>query len=134
MDLNGLINKPGMSPYINKRSASLLLNWCKEKYGPSHYQNIKTLKIRLDLTLDSLGQYFPYPNEIVINPKNHRSLLEWCGTVIHEYTHFTQDMCKYLEYRNSYENHPYEITCNNRAKRDKLEARRFVLGKLRPKK
>lgn len=120
-----------MSPYINKRSAMLLLNWCKEKYGPSQYQNIKTLRVRLDPKLGSLGQYFPYPNEIVVNPRKHRSLVEWCGTVIHEYTHFTQDMYKYSDYRNSYEKHPYEVTCNNRADRDKLEARRFVLGKLK---
>jgi hypothetical protein len=120
-----------MSPYINKRSANILLNWCKEKYGSSHYQNIKTLKVSLDPDLATLGQYFPYPNEIVINPKRHRSLLQWCGTMIHEYTHFTQDMRKYLEYRNSYEKHPYEITCNNRADRDRIEARRFVLEKLK---
>lgn len=122
-----------MSPYINKRNAELLLGWCKEKYGPSQYQNIKTLKIRLDQELDSFGQYFPYPNEIVTNPRKHRSLLEWCSTVIHEYTHFTQDMHKYTEYRNSYENHPYEITCNNRADRDKYEARLWLLRKLRKK-
>lgn len=123
-----------MNRYINRRSANLLLSWCKEKYGPSQYQNIKTLKIRLDSKLEGFGQYFPYLNEIVINPKKHKSLLQWCGTVIHEYTHFTQDMYKYLEYRNRYENHPYEITCENRENRDKLEARRFVLGKLKPKK
>lgn len=122
-----------MSPYISKRSANLLLAWCKEKYGPSQYQDIKTLTVRLDPELDYLGQYFPYSNEIVVNPRRHRSLLEWCGTVIHEYTHFTQDLYKYDDYRNRYEKHPYEITCNNRANRDKIEARRFIFGKLRTK-
>ena len=122
-----------MSPYINKRSAKLLLEWCKEKYGPSHYHSIRTLSVRLDTGLEEMGMYFSKPNEIVVNPKNHRSLLEWCGTIIHEYTHFKQNMDKYGEYRNSYENHPYEITCNNREDRDKFEARLWLLRKLRKK-
>ena len=120
-----------MSPYVNKRSANLLLEWCKERYGPSQFANIKTLTVKLDPTLDGLGQYLPTPNQIVLNPKKHRSLLEWCGTVIHEYTHFGQDMYKYSEYRNVYEKHPYEVTCNNRADRDKNEARLCILRKLR---
>jgi hypothetical protein len=120
-----------MSPYINKRSSKLILSWCIEKYGPSSYANVKTLTIKLDPTLDCFGQYFPYHNQISVNPKMHRSLISWCSTIIHEYTHFQQDMIKYTEYKTSYENHPYEISCNNRGDRDKLEARKYILGKLR---
>jgi len=122
-----------MSKYINAKSAQLLLSWCKEKYGPSQFANIKTLTVKLDSTLDCCGQYFPNANEILLNPRRHRSLLEWCATVIHEYTHFGQNMYKYAEYRNSYENHPYEITCNNRAEKDKFEARLWLFRKLRKK-
>jgi hypothetical protein len=39
-------------------------------------------------------------------------------------------MRKYGEYRNSYEKHPYEITCNTRGDRDKIEARRWLIRKL----
>ena len=120
-----------MNQYVNKKSSKLTLDWCIEKYGPSAYANVKTLTIDLNPNLECLGQYFPYPNTIVINPKKHRSLIALCSTIIHEYTHFQQDMVKYLEYRTSYDNHPYEISSNNRSDRDKLEARNYVLGKLR---
>jgi hypothetical protein len=120
-----------MNQYVNKKSSKLTLDWCIEKYGPSAYANVKTLTINLNPNLECLGQYFPYPNIIVINPKKHRSLIALCSTIIHEYTHFQQDMVKYLEYRTSYDNHPYEISSNNRSDRDKLEARKYVLGKLR---
>ena len=119
-----------MSPYINKRSAKLLLDWCIQKYGPSQYASLKTLKIDLDPNLEYIGQYLQCTNTITLNPRYHRSLLGWCATVIHEYTHFQQDMNKYHEYRNSYEKHPYEVSSNNRSNRDKLEARRWLLRKL----
>jgi hypothetical protein len=120
-----------MGIYINKRVSKLILDWCIKNYGPSAYASVKTLTLELDPNLECFGQYFPYPNTILINPKKHRSLIALCSTIIHEYTHFQQDMVKYLEYRNSYENHPYEISSNNRGDRDKLEARRYILGKLR---
>jgi hypothetical protein len=123
-----------MNSYINKRSAKLLLGWCIERYGPSQHADLKTLTIIIDPALDSFGEYRPYENIIVINDKWHRSLVSFCSTIIHEYTHFTQDMYKYAEYRNSYENHPYESTANNRGERDKYEARRWLLSKLRKKK
>jgi hypothetical protein len=126
MGLKGLINNPSMSPHVNLKSAKLILSWCIEKYGPSEYANLKTLKIKLDSNLEYIGQYMQYNNTITLNPR--------CSTVIHEYTHFQQDMNKYHEYRTSYENHPYEISSNNRSNRDKLEAKRFILGKLRAKK
>lgn len=126
-----MINNFTVREYINKKSANLLLGWCIEKYGPSKYNNLKTLKIQIDPNHIHFGMYEPCQNAIILNPKRHRSLLSWCSTVIHEYTHFKQDMEKYGEYRTSYEKHPYEITCNKRGYRDQLEARRWLIRKLR---
>lgn len=118
---------------LNKRTAKLMLSWCIQKYGPSKYANVNTLLIEIDTEIAWLGQYLGQKNTILVNPKMHRSLVSWCETIIHEYTHFQQDMHKYHEYRNRYDKHPYEIACNNRANRDKFEARKWLLRKLGPK-
>jgi hypothetical protein len=120
-----------MVDHINSDSAALLLDWCINRYGLSQHAKIKTLKIKLNPKLKNYGQYFPYTNTIVINPEKTRTLLSFCNTIINEYTHFQQNMFKYAEYRNSYENHPYEHSANNRAARDQLEARRWLLRQIR---
>ena len=123
-----------MPAQINKKTAKLIIKWCQERYGNSQYSDFSKLHVTLDSTLPWHGQYFPLKNEIKLNPKKHRSTVSWCSTVIHEYTHFLQDMEKYLKYRTSYENHPYEKTANNRCERDKFEARRWLMRKLIKKK
>lgn len=116
---------------INIRTAILLVEWCTQKYGPSKFANIETLTIEIDDSLIYYGEYDQEDNVIILNRKRHRSLLSWCNTIIHEYTHFTQNMTKYQEYRNSYEKHPYEITANRRSDKDMLEARRWLRKKLK---
>lgn len=125
-----------MAKLISRKSALLALDWCIEKYGPSRFADLDTLRIRLDSSVDYLGEYDEIENLISLNPKLHRSLKHWVSTVIHEYTHFKQPVFeKYDEYFDkygrNYENHPYEITANNRSNRHAEEAQRWVLHQLR---
>lgn len=120
-----------MNSNINYRSARILLSWCKKKYGPSDHVNVNSIKIKLDPRLDAYGQYFIEKETICLNPAKHRSLVSWCNTIIHEYTHVKQDMHKYYsDYGNRYKSHPFEIKANYLAKRDQLEARRYLMEKL----
>tara|TARA_R110000868_G_scaffold117446_1_gene311927 strand:+ start:419 stop:817 length:399 start_codon:yes stop_codon:yes gene_type:complete len=110
---------------INKRNLNKILLWCKETYGVSRFKNINYLTVEIDNTIeDAKGQYCPYSNRIYINPKHHTSFIEVIDTMIHEYTHFKQDIkvmyFKYMnEYSYNYSNHPYEHTANKVAERDR---------------
>ena len=121
-----------MHRHINIRSAKLVLRWCKWKYGPSQFADIRTLKVVIDRGIgEHFGQYIQYDNLISVNPDKFRSLVMWCNIIIHEYVHFTQDMREYFaKYGNRYRSHPYEIKANYIAKRDQWEARRWLLTKL----
>ncbi len=122
-----------MSKYVNRKSAKMLLEWCIETYGPSKYADLETLSLRLDSKMEFLGEYCPEENQIILNPKRHRSLLEWCNTFIHEYTHFRQNMDRYSSLKVDYYDNPYEIASNRIAERDKFTARLWLLRKLRVK-
>lgn len=110
---------------INKRNLNKILEWCKYYYGGSKFKRLSSLSVEIDYTMkDCKGQYCPYSNRIYINPKWHTSFIEVIDTMIHEYTHFRQDIkvmyFKYLdEYTYNYDNHPYEHTANKIAERDK---------------
>jgi hypothetical protein len=119
---------------INKKNLKRILNWCKDYYGESKFKNINTLKIYIDDTMDSAGAYCTSHNAIFINTKVHRSFIDVINTMIHEYTHFRQDIkvmyFKYLKvYSFNYENHPYEITARETAERDKRKCFRDVFHK-----
>jgi len=136
------------SKLVRRKYALLALEWCINKYGESKYNDNKTLKLTVDSNLkdkddDGIRKpitawYHPSTNEIRLNFKKIHSLKELVGTVIHEYTHFLQDINvmyhKYTEeYGISYENHPYEKTANAREERDWKECRLWVLQQIRSK-
>jgi hypothetical protein len=121
---------------VSRKSALLALDWCIQKYGPSRFANLDTLKIRININLCYFGEYDEDINVITLNPKKHRSLKDWVKTVIHEYTHFRQPIHEkydqyFEQYGRNYENHPYEITARNKSERDAAVARLWVLKKLR---
>ena len=124
-----------MSNLISRKTALLALEWCALRYGPSKFAKLKTLHVRLDSSLDCYGEYDCINNEIILNPRKHRTLKSWVATVIHEYTHFLQPMDekydRYFKYGRTYDTHPYEITACNREKRDSAEAKAWVLRESR---
>lgn len=125
-----------MKNLVCRKSALLALEWCITKYGPSKFSKLNTLTVKLNSKLKSLGQYDEVDNIIYLNPKLHDNLKDWVSTVIHEYTHFKQPIHKkynqYLEeYGRNYNNHPYEITANNKADRDTVTATEWVFGKIK---
>jgi Zn-dependent peptidase ImmA (M78 family) len=125
-----------MKNLVCRKSALLTLEWCITKYGPSKFSKLNTLTVKLNSKLKSLGQYDEVDNIIYLNSKQHDNLKDWVSTIIHEYTHFKQPIRKkynqYLEeYGRNYNNHPYEITANNKADRDTITATEWVLEKMK---
>jgi len=60
---------------------------------------------------DARGEYMPYTNQIIVVPSNIKTVWELIETVIHEYTHSTQDLKVYQECNAvfGYWNNPYEV-------------------------
>lgn len=125
-----------MSRLISKKTANLTLAWCIDRYGASIHNDLSTLEIRLRSKLEFYGEYDSEDNIIYLNPTKHKTLIEWVNTIIHEYTHFKQNIdgmyTKYYDrYGRSYENHPHEVSAHRTAERDQKEARSWVLQNLR---
>ena len=128
-----------MNPLISKKSARLTLDWCINRYGVSIHNDILTLDIKFRSKLEFYGEYDADDNTIYLNPVKHKTLAEWVNTIIHEYTHFRQNIDGmytkyYVKYGRTYENHPHEVTAHRVADRDQREARLWVLQNLRKNK
>lgn len=128
-----------MNPLISKKSARLTLDWCINRYGVSIHNDVLTLDIKFRSKLEFYGEYDADDNTIYLNPVKHKTLAEWVNTIIHEYTHFRQNIDGmytkyYVKYGRTYENHPHEVTAHRVADRDQREARLWVLQNLRKNK
>jgi len=113
---------------VNKKTLLKILDWCKEKYGPSKFNSMNTLKLRVNNRIKGeCGNYTPVNNTIYVNITAHDSLIEVIDTVIHEYVHFRQDIKNkyhklYMEtYSYNVDNHPYEKTAYGVALNDRRE-------------
>jgi hypothetical protein len=101
-------------------------NWCKKRYGRSKYNG------RYPEVVFRKGDYYDgeewgYYDEIdkciYINRDKHETLLDLVDTMIHEYTHYLQNMYHYqilAKYLDHHE-HPMEIAAEETAKKDRLE-------------
>lgn len=125
---------------ISRGHIELMFEYCKSKWGKSAFHNDfpklrvykKSPKSKVSI---KYGQFNSITNTLTVYIGSHRSLIEICDTVIHEYTHYLQDVegmyDKYLtKYYRTYDNHPYEITARNRGMRYKKECRKFVRDNL----
>jgi len=103
-----------------------MFDWCRDKFGESKFNNDFSVKIsRTDKS--KFGCYLDDLDTIQVNLNMHKSLIELCDTVIHEFTHYLQDMGMYDvyfdKYNRNYNNHPYEISADNKAKKWRKDLR-----------
>ncbi len=111
---------------IKRNHIVWMFDWCKEKFGESKFNDDFGVKIsRTDKS--KYGCYLDDLDTIQVNLTMHKSLIELCDTVIHEFTHYLQDMRMYDvyfdKYNRNYNNHPYEISADNKAKRWRKDLR-----------
>lgn len=121
---------------LTREHIVMMLDYCKEKWGMSAYQNsFPKLRVYTSNPMSGRelsGTYNPETNLICIYLNNHPSVLELCDTIIHEYTHYLQNIEgmyeKYMTvYYRTYDNHPYEITARNRGAKYKWECYEYIL-------
>jgi hypothetical protein len=113
--------------------AKLAYLWCVSNLKKSKYHNdVPRLIVRSSKKSNSYkGYYKENKNIIVVFSKNHKSILDICETIIHEWKHYQQNISgmydKYIVlYRRNIKNHPYEITAENFAKKHANECRKFI--------
>lgn len=114
--------------HINRYWGEKILEWCVDNLGKSKYHEtppglvvyIKRTKDQCYKDKSVLGYFDEDINTIVVFAKKHNSFNSFIGTIIHEYTHYKQNITgryhKLLE-QSSYETHPFEIeACENEKK------------------
>lgn len=94
----------------------MVYEWCRKTYGRSKYNGRYpdlTYKKGDETNCDHMGEYDFYDNCIFVNSDQIKSLYDLVSTVIHEFTHYKQNMkvdwvilCKYFDQYSS--DHPLE--------------------------
>jgi hypothetical protein len=112
--------------HVNK-----IFEWCKKKYGRSKYNGrYPDVVFRKGYHYD--GEEWGYYDEIdkciYINRDKHETLEDLVDTMIHEYTHYLQNMYHYqiiARYMDN-EDHPFEIQAEQVSERDKEECLKYL--------
>jgi hypothetical protein len=109
--------------------------WCKKRYRRSKYNGrYPDIVYRKSdyITGEDWGYYDEQENLIFISKDKHSSLADLVDTVIHEYTHYKQNikvdfriLSKYFE---SDDQHPLEIEARSTADRDTPICLKEVFG------
>ena len=108
---------------LQKECCKLIYSWCKKNLNESKYHDkCPKLIIRNQEDKHYKGYYKAEKNLICVYPKNNKSLLDLCETIIHEWKHYQQDIeymyDRYIiEYGKTTKNHPYEISAENFGKK-----------------
>ena len=91
--------------HINRYWTNKIILWCTDNLGVSKYH--KSLpRVILSKTPSSLFGFFIFEtNSITIFVKKHKSFKAFVGTIIHEYTHYLQNLAEYdiLDDNNKFE-------------------------------
>jgi Zn-dependent peptidase ImmA (M78 family) len=123
---------------INKYWGNKILEWCIDNLGESKYHDSPpNLTIYIKRTKDKyfkdnkhvLGYFDEDDNVIIVFAKNHKSFSSFIGTIIHEYTHYKQNIAgrydKLLE-KSNYDNHPFEIEAREAEKKYLKECNTYL--------
>lgn len=116
--------------YVNK-----IVDWCIKTYGKSKYnKEFPEVHYRsryyLDEDANTLAFYDDTDGVIYINKDEHKSLRTLANSIIHEYTHYKQNMKHYdvLSTYLPYNKNPMEIEANEVAKRDTKKCLKEILS------
>lgn len=114
--------------YVNR-----IVDWCFRTYGVSkHNRYFPEIQYRkgsyMNEDSSTMAFYDDQDGVIFINKEDHRSLRTLANSIIHEYTHYMQNMKHYdiLSQYLSYRNHPLEIEANKIARRDTKKCLREI--------
>jgi hypothetical protein len=108
-----------------------IYEWCKKRYGRSKYNGrYPDVVFRKGDYYD--GEEWGYYDEvdkcIYINRDKHETLQDLIDTMIHEYTHYLQNMHHYqiIALYLEHDEHPMEIQANAVADKDGIECLKYM--------
>ena len=114
--------------YVNK-----IVDWCVKTYGKSkHNRDFPEIQFRkgsyMNEDPNTMAFYDDHDAVIFINKDDHQSLRTLVNSVIHEYTHYKQNMKHYdiLSQYLPYNKNPLEIEANKIARRDTKKCLREI--------
>ena len=123
--------------HINRYWGEKILEWCVNNLGESKYHETlpnlvvyaKRTKDQYYKDKDTLGYFDEEINTIVIFAKKHKSFNSFIGAIIHEYTHYKQNITgrynKLLK-KSSYETHPFEDEARENEDKYVKECRNYL--------
>lgn len=119
---------------IERKHIVKMLEYCQKKWGKSDYhRTFPKLRVHKKSSKYDVkfGEFNYETNTIYLYLSSHDSVVEMCDTIVHEYTHYLQNMDKMYDkymtkYYKRYDNHPYEITAVNRGKKYKWECLKYI--------
>lgn len=114
--------------YVNK-----IVDWCYRTYGRSkHNREFPEVQYRkgsyMNEDPNTMAFYDDQDGVIFINKEDHGSLNTLANSIIHEYTHYMQNMKHYdiLSQYLPYNRNPLEIEANRVARRDTKKCLREI--------
>ena len=121
---------------INRKITKMALEYCVKTFGLSKFNgsipNMIVKRNRLKDDKRCRGFYSAAINTIVIFPIAHTSFIDVVNTVIHEYTHYLQDLEMYnIFYRSyGYDAHPQEIEADTVATEHQWMCKNYIKEKM----
>jgi len=114
---------------VKRKHILQMVSWCIDTFGLSEYHDGPPKLLVHYRQHNNYGEYDNDLNKIHIYLPNHKSILELCDTVIHEFTHYRQNLIWYYDYNKQatlYNPNPYEIEAMTTAKAHKKNLKKFI--------
>ncbi len=101
-----------------KEIAKLTIMYGVGKFGVHNYKKVPTVSVVNNPDDKFYGMFDCGTNKIVVNRAYAVNVKLLVQTILHEYTHYLQNMSKYIQlYKKvGYDNHPYEVEARNSEK------------------
>jgi hypothetical protein len=101
-----------------KEVAKLTLMYSVAKFGVHKYKRVPTVSVINNPNNKFYGMFDCGTNRIVVNRAYAVNVKLMVQTILHEYTHYLQNMNTYIQlYKKvGYDNHPYEVDARNSEK------------------
>jgi hypothetical protein len=118
---------------ITKSHATKILHWCLNTYGKSKFnKEFPELEFKNPdyYTEGCMAYYDEIDSVIFVDKTQHQNLYELANSIIHEYTHYKQNMRHYqiLALYLSDVKNPMEIEANRIAKKDSKKCLKEVFN------
>ena len=118
---------------VKRKHLLYAIKWCYDKWGFSLYnpyyqipREIPKLVIKTGKS-KTRGTFNPENNTIIVYKNANPCAVNYLSTILHEYTHYLQDMEEYNLYLDmSHDAHPYEIIAYEIESNHKRELKKAV--------